>query len=677
MKVSTLGLHVNLDHLLGIIPSATCISHKHGLEEAKDGDGDEVGNEEADGVLATNALGRREAGESQSEAEDGDKDVNHAALGIFGADFNHILALPGVGLLGGVSVEFDVTLDILHSTVGTGSDGLHGGTGEPVNDASAEDESKNAVGVEQVEDRGGFDTEGLLNHQDEGEDHSGGTHHGGTDKDGLGGGFEGVACTVVGLEVVFGLLEVGLEAELLLHFLGGLLHIVLDEGELVDALGVVGHRTVGINSDGDRTHTEHTESHKAKGKDGGILREDAGEVDVEEDSGEVGNKHQHEENKTCPEGTHVAGHKTAEDIERRTTLLGGRDNLMDVLRFGRGEHLGQFGDKGSTEGTARNDDRKSQPGEAGKVGSEHEIAGAEGAGNAEDGGNPYKAGQRLLEIEIVGLTVANLGDCTIDVVGQHGSHDTEDTHNENPDKQWHLILDRNGEEDKAHEGYTGNAIGLETVGGGSDGVTGIVASAVGDNTGVARVVLANLEDNLHEVASDIGNLGEDTASDTQSGCTEALTNSESDEARASKVLGHQEQDDEHKHQLDADKHDTDAHTGAQRDVEQIERTATEAGKSHTGIGEGVHTHTEPGHTVASEDTDNGPSEDEHNTSDRHTLQHSEIEGHCSTNEEEEEQEELALLLEVGGAGLEDNIADFKHRLVGLELAHLAELPEAK
>ena len=32
---------------------------------------------------------------------------------------------------------------------------------------------------------------------------------------------------------------------------------------------------------------------------------------------------------------------------------------------------------------------------------------------------------------------------------------------------------------------------------------------------------------------------------------------------------------------------------------------------------------------------------------------------------------------ISGAGFENDVADLKHRLVGLELAHLAELPEAE
>ena len=59
------------------------------------------------------------------------------------------------------------------------------------------------------------------------------------------------------------------------------------------------------------------------------------------------------------------------------------------------------------------------------------------------------------------------------------------------------------------------------------------------------------------------------------------------------------------------------------------------------------------------------------------AQHAEVERHSSTDEDEQKEQELALLLEVGGACLEDDVADFEHRFVGFEFADLAELPETE
>ena len=96
----------------------------------------------------------------------------------------------------------------------------------------------------------------------------GGADHGGADEHRLGGGLEGVARAVVLLEEVLGLLEVGLEAEVLLDLLLDVRER-LDVRELVDRLGVVGDRAVGVDRDGDRAHAEEAEGHQAEGEDRG------------------------------------------------------------------------------------------------------------------------------------------------------------------------------------------------------------------------------------------------------------------------------------------------------------------------------------------------------------------------------------------------------------------------
>ena len=437
MQRGAFGLHVHLNDLLGIVPSATGIGHKHSLEESEDGNADEVGDEEADGVVATDAGRGGEAGKSQREAEDGDEDVYHALLSVVGADLHHFLALLDVSLLGGIGVELDIVFDVLHSAVGTGGDSLHRSTREPVYDAATEDESEDAVGVEHVENGRGFDTKGLLYHQDEAEDHRGGTHNGSTDEHGLGSGLEGVAGAVVGFQIVFCLLEVGLEAELALNLLGGLLDVVLDEAKLIDALGVVGHRTVAVDGDSHGTHAEHTEGHEAEGEDAVVGTEDR--LDAEECGGEVGNDHQHEEHHAGPEAAHVAGYQAAEDVQRCATLLRGFDHLFHMLRRGRGEQLGELGEKSCTKGAAADDDAQCEP----QVGhtldvAEDEVACAEGTDDAHDGGNPHQARQRLLEVDVVGLVVAGFCDSAVNIIGKDRGNDTEYAHHENPHQQLHL-----------------------------------------------------------------------------------------------------------------------------------------------------------------------------------------------------------------------------------------------
>ncbi len=79
-----------------------------------------------------------------------------------------------------------------------------------------------------------------LEHHGDAEHHRGCTDDGGADEHGLGGGLEGVAGAVALLELVLGALEVGLEPEVALD-LGGDAGLLLDLGELVNGLGVIGH----------------------------------------------------------------------------------------------------------------------------------------------------------------------------------------------------------------------------------------------------------------------------------------------------------------------------------------------------------------------------------------------------------------------------------------------------
>ena len=60
------------------------------------------------------------------------------------------MAFGGIGFLGGVGVELDVLLDVFNGAVGSGGNSLHRGSGEPVDDATAEYKAKEGIGVEEV-----------------------------------------------------------------------------------------------------------------------------------------------------------------------------------------------------------------------------------------------------------------------------------------------------------------------------------------------------------------------------------------------------------------------------------------------------------------------------------------------------------------------------------------------
>src|SRR5262249_522593 len=124
-------------------------------------------------------------------------------------------------------------------------------------------------------------------------------------------------------------------------------------------------------------------------------------------------------------------------------------------------------------------------------------------------------------------------------------------------QQGDLVLLGAGQEDEGDEGDTGDAVGLEPVGGGPDGVTGVVPGAVRDHAGVAGVVLLDLEDDLHQVGADVGDLCEDAPGDAEGGGAEGLTDGKADEAGSGELPGDEQQDAEHDQQFDADEEHAD------------------------------------------------------------------------------------------------------------------------
>ena len=88
----------------------------------------------------------------------------------------------------------------------------------------------------------------------------------------------------------------------------------------------------------------------------------------------------------------------------------------------------------------------------------------------------------------------------------------------------------NGQQDEGDQGHAGDAVGFEAVGAGSNRVARVVARAVGDDAGVAGIVFLDLEDDLHQIGADVGDLGEDAAGNTQGSRAEGFADGEADEA---------------------------------------------------------------------------------------------------------------------------------------------------
>ena len=89
---------------------------------------------------------------------------------------------------------------------------------------------------------------------------------------------------------------------------------------------------------------------------------------------------------------------------------------------------------------------------------------------------------------------------------------------------------RHGQQDERDQRHAGHAVGLKTVGARPHRIARVVARAVGDHAGVARVVFLDLEDDLHQVGADIGDLGEDAARHAQRRGAQRFADGEADEA---------------------------------------------------------------------------------------------------------------------------------------------------
>ena len=222
------------------------------------------------------------------------------------------------------------------------------------------------------------------------------------------------------------------------------------------------------------------------------------------------------------------------------------DDLPHVRRLGRGKHLHELGNDRAGERAAGDHGRQLPPQRAVAERRNEQVGHDVGDGDRHDRRQPHQRGQRRLEVHLVGGGVARLRHRLVDEVRQAAGDDHHDAHHEDPDEQLHLhrlAVDR--EQDERDERDAGHAVGLEAVGAGADRVAGVVADAVRDHARVAGIVFLDVEDDLHQVRADVGDLREDAAGDPQRRGAERLADREADEAGARVVARDEQQDAEH------------------------------------------------------------------------------------------------------------------------------------
>src|ERR1019366_4563519 len=268
---------------------------------------------------------------------------------------------------------------------------------------------------------------------------------------------------------------------------------------------------------------------------------------------------------------------------------------------------------------------------------------------------PDQRSQRRFKIHFVHVAEAGLGNGAIDEIGQRAGHEHHDAHYENPHQQLHLnggIFD--AQQNESNQRDAGHAVSLETIGRRSHRVAGVVAGAIGNHAGVAGIVFLDLENDLHQIGTDIGNLGEDAARDTQRRGAEGFADGESDEAGAGIVAGHEQQDEEHH---------ADRHPGLERDLINGVRLAGQRSEGGPRIGEGVDANPEPGNAVAARDSHQAEDKADDHAGNFEMPQHAKVEHYDDGNEGPQQHQEFALGDEVGLTGFVNQFRDFAHGAV--------------
>src|SRR2546430_72353 len=143
---------------------------------------------------------------------------------------------------------------------------------------------------------------------------------------------------------------------------------------------------------------------------------------------------------------------------------------------------------------------------------DQQAGGEEGERHRDERRQPHQRRQWGFVVHVVGGLIASLDDRGVEEVRDARGDDHHDAHREDPYQQLHLDERLvHAEQNERDQRDAGHAVRLEAIGAGADGIAGIVAGAVGDHARIARVVLFDLEDDLHEVRTDVGDLREDAA----------------------------------------------------------------------------------------------------------------------------------------------------------------------
>jgi len=320
-----------------------------------------------------------------------------------------------------------------------------------------------------------------------------------------------------------------------------------DAAQFINGLRVVGDRAEAVHGDDDRPHREEAERHQAKGENGrGELELRGHELVVQGRvlRKHIGREHQRDDAQSHPERAEVAGDEAGQDVQRRAALAGGGDDFFHVPGIGAHENLRELHDERAGERAAGNNAGEHPPEirVGGAVGTgkiaEQQFAGDERGDDGNDGGQPHQVRQRLFPVEILFALENRVAREFIRVEGGERSKHHHALNRKNPDDELGADNRRNGgqgEADKRDQGHARHAVGFKTVRRRANGIARVVTGAIGDDAGVFRVVFRQVENNFHQIGTDVGNLGEDAAADAQRRRAEGFADGKADETGAGQV----------------------------------------------------------------------------------------------------------------------------------------------
>ena len=620
-----------LDVLLGVVPGAAGVGHVDGHQEAGDGGAGQQTDHTLEAQHHAHHDGRYH----------GDNGGQHHLLQAgLGAQV-HAARIIGIGLALHQARDLtELTAHLQHHALGRAAHRVHGQGGEHEGQAGADEQAHQHHGVHQGEVLEGHIRAHFLDLLDVGGHQSQSGQGGGADGEALAGGGSGVA---QGVQCVCALAHLGLQA-----------------GHLGDAAGIISHRAVGVGGQGDAQSGQHTHGRQ---RDTVQAHAGAGRAAAEEEGQQ--DAHRHDDDGHCG-GQHAQTQAADDDgggtgLALAAQLLGGLIGVGGIVLGGLADqHAGhQAGQDGHIQAPVL----QAQQGP-------HQEEGDDGD---QDRGQVGAAGQRLQQSALVGVLLGLDEEGADDGADDaHGRHDHGDSHGLEG-----LVAERRhaqggGGDDGAH-------IALVQVGAHASHVAHVVAHVVGNDGGVAGIVLGDTGFHLaHQVGAHVGSLGEDAAAHTGEQRHGAGAHAEGQHS-AGDVGGLQLEHEAQQHEPDGDVEQAQAHHGEAHDAAGGERhpqtlvQAVAAGISGAAVGLGGDTHAhkaaEAGEEAAGQEREGH--EPGQQAAGGHDAQHHDHAG-------EEDAHDGVLPLQVRIRALADGAGDLAHQRGSLLKAqHLLACEQGK